>query len=240
MSNGGNEPGSNSLALQPVTGLSNAKEQLRFRCREAGPGALNDLEILTLLLVPLYRWDHAQTTARRLLSEFQSLPELLNAPRHRLMELPGGGPVLADTVSAIQQCIVRSARADSSERRILDSWSELIDYVQVTMGYLEIEQFRCLFLNKKNSLIADEVMQEGTVDHTPVYPREVMRRALILQASAVILVHNHPSGDPSPSRPDIQMTRQLIDIAKPLNIEIHDHIIVARGMAVSFKGLNLI
>ncbi|MFN3132439.1 RadC family protein [Roseibium sp.] len=240
MSNGGNEPGSRALALQPVIDLKNAKEQLRFRCREVGPDALTDLEIITLLLVPLYRWEHAETIAQRLLTEFQSLPELLNAPRHRLLEFPGVGPVLADTLSAIRQCIVRSARAEITERRILDCWSEVIDYIQATMGYLEIEQFRCLFLNKKHGVIADEVMQEGTVDHTPVYPREVMRRALILQASALVLVHNHPSGDPTPSRTDIELTAQLVDIAKPLGIEINDHIIVARGLAVSFKGMNLL
>jgi DNA repair protein RadC len=126
------------------------------------------------------------------------------------------------------------------KRRLLSSWSALLDYCRTAMAYEEREQFRILFLDKKNQLLADEVQQTGTVDHTPVYPREVIRRALELSATAVILVHNHPSGDPTPSRADIEMTRTIIDVGKPLGIAVHDHLIIGRDGHVSFRGLNLI
>jgi DNA repair protein RadC len=145
-----------------------------------------------------------------------------------------------DTLHAIHAAIARFHTAELRERELLDSWSKVMDYLQARMAMSEVEQFRVLFLDKKNGLIADELQQTGTVDHTPVYPREVVRRALEHGATAIILVHNHPSGDPTPSRADIQMTRQLVDIAKPLGIEIHDHIIVGLRSQVSFKGLQLI
>jgi DNA repair protein RadC len=134
----------------------------------------------------------------------------------------------------------RFARDRLQEKPILDSWSSVIDYCRAAMAYAAIEQFRILFLNKKNQLITDEVQQTGTVDHTPVYPREVVKRALELSATAVILVHNHPSGDPTPSTADIQMTKTLVEVAKPLGIAVHDHIIVGKGGHASLRGLRLI
>src|SRR5262249_19145265 len=132
------------------------------------------------------------------------------------------------------------ARGEVSQRPVLSSWSRVLDYCRTAMAFAEQEQFRILFLDKRNQLIGDEVQQRGTVDHTPVYPREVVKRALELSATAVILVHNHPSGDPTPSRADIEMTKQIVDIARPLGIAVHDHIIVGRNGHASLKGLKLI
>ncbi len=140
----------------------------------------------------------------------------------------------------IKAAAQRFARDEITKRPLLDSWKSVIDYCMAAMAYEPIEQFRILFLNKRNQLIADEVQQRGTVDHTPVYPREVVKRALELSATAIILVHNHPSGDPTPSTADIQMTKQLVDVAKPLGILVHDHIIVGKGGHASFRGLRLI
>jgi DNA repair protein RadC len=134
----------------------------------------------------------------------------------------------------------RLTRGQVKKRPVLSSWSSVLDYCRTTMAFADKEQFRVLFLDKRNQVIADEVQQIGTVDHTPVYPREVVKRALELSATALILAHNHPSGDPSPSQADIQMTKQIVEIAKPLGISIHDHIIVGKEGHASFKGLRLI
>src|SRR5690606_34820146 len=140
----------------------------------------------------------------------------------------------------VQAAASRLARGQVKARTVLSSWSSVLDYCRTAMAFADKEQFRILFLDKRNQLIADEVQQTGTVDHTPVYPREVIRRALELSASAIILVHNHPSGDPSPSRADIQMTQTIIEIGKPLGILVHDHLIIGREGHVSFKGQGLI
>ena len=132
------------------------------------------------------------------------------------------------------------ARGQVQDRPVLSSWSNVLDYCRTAMAFADKEQLRVLFLDKRNRLIADELQQEGTVDHTPVYPREVVKRALKLSATALILVHNHPSGDPTPSRADIQMTQSIIDVAKPLGISVHDHIIVGKDGHASLKGLKLI
>ena len=140
----------------------------------------------------------------------------------------------------MQAAASRLARGEVKKRTVLSSWSAVLDYCRTTMAFADKEQFRVLFLDKRNQVIADEVQQTGTVDHTPVYPREVVKRALELSATAIILVHNHPSGDPTPSRADIQMTQSIVEIAKPLGISVHDHIIVGKDGHASFKGLKLI
>ena len=150
------------------------------------------------------------------------------------------GEVAATDFKIIEAAAQRLARSRVRDRPVLSSWSAVIDYCRAAMAFAEKEQFRVLFLDKRNQLIADELQQKGTVDHTPVYPREVVKRALELSATAVILVHNHPSGDPTPSRADIQMTRQIVDVARPLGIEVHDHIIVGKAGHASLKGLRLI
>jgi DNA repair protein RadC len=140
----------------------------------------------------------------------------------------------------VQAAANRLARGEVKKRTVLSSWSAVLDYCRTTMAFADKEQFRVLFLDKRNQVIADEVQQTGTVDHTPVYPREVIKRALELSATALILVHNHPSGDPTPSRADIQMTQAIVEIAKPLGISVHDHIIVGKDGHTSLKGLKLI
>ena len=178
--------------------------------------------------------------AKELIQRFGSFAEVLGAPAARLTEVKGVGSGVALDLKIVEAALRRMAKGAVAKRPVLSSWSSVIDYCRTAMAFAEREQFRILFLDKKNALIADEVQQTGTVDHTPVYPREVMRRALELSASAIILVHNHPSGDPTPSGADMKMTRELIDIAKPLGIAIHDHIVVGRDGHASFRGLGLL
>jgi DNA repair protein RadC len=162
------------------------------------------------------------------------------APSARLKEIRGLGDAAITELKIVHAAANRMARRQMQKRPVLSSWSTVIDYCRTAMAYEDKEQFRLLFLDKRNQLIADELQQTGTVDHTPVYPREVVKRALELSATALILVHNHPSGDPTPSRADIQMTQAIIDVASPLGISVHDHIIVGKEGHASFKGLRLI
>ena len=154
--------------------------------------------------------------------------------------MAGLGEAAITEIKIVQAAANRLARGEVKRRPVLSSWSAVLDYCRTAMAFADKEQFRVLFLDKRNQLIADEVQQVGTVDHTPAYPREVVKRALELSATAVILVHNHPSGDPTPSRADIQMTHSIVEVAKPLGIAVHDHIIVGKEGHVSFKGLKLI
>ena len=179
--------------------------------------------------------------AKLLLKRFGSFSAVLAAPRERLEEFDLLGDITITNLKMIQAAAQRFAR-DKVDRElpILSSWSSLIEYCRSAMAFEDVEQFRVLFLDKKNRLVADEVQQRGTVDHTPVYPRQVIKRALDHSATALILVHNHPSGDPSPSTADVQMTRQIVDVAKPLGITVHDHIVIGKSGHVSMKGLKLI
>jgi DNA repair protein RadC len=165
---------------------------------------------------------------------------VLGAPLALLQEVKGVGPSVALDIKLVAAAGQRMALGEIKEREVLSSWSKVVDYCRAAMAFEEREQFRILFLDRKNALIADEVQQVGTVDHTPVYPREVIRRALELSATAIVLVHNHPSGDPTPSRADIDMTRLIIDTAKPLGISVHDHVIIGKNKHSSMKGLALI
>lgn len=216
------------------------RQRLRERFRKTGEQGLADYELLEFLLFSALPRQDTKTIAKALMARFGSFSAVLSAPRPRLKEIKGLSDISIDTLHAVHAAIARYHRADLDERSLLDSWTKVMDYLQASMELSAVEQLRVLYLDKKNGLIADELQQTGTVDHTPVYPREVVRRALDHGATAIILVHNHPSGDPTPSRADIQMTRQLVDIAKPLGIEIHDHIIVGLRSNVSFRGLQLI
>ena len=178
--------------------------------------------------------------AKRLIERFGSFAEVINAPPERLKEVKGVGDAAILQLKLVRAGALRLMQGGIMQRPVLTSWTAVLDYCRAAMGFEAREQFRILFLDKKNRLIADEVQQQGTVDHTPVYVREVVKRALELSASAIILVHNHPSGDPTPSRADIDMTRQIVDAARPLGVAIHDHIIVGRQGHASFKGLKLI
>jgi DNA repair protein RadC len=216
------------------------RDRLRQRFLDAGDGALPDYELLELLLFRSILRRDVKPLAKQLIQHFGSFAEVIGAPISRLTEVKGVTESVALDIKIVEAALKRTMKGQVAKKPVLSSWSSVIDYCRLAMAFAEREQFRILFLDKKNALIADEVQQTGTVDHTPVYPREVMRRALELSATALILVHNHPSGDPTPSGADMRMTRELVDIAKPLGIAIHDHIIVGRDGHASFKGLGLI
>lgn len=216
------------------------RERLRRRFAEGGEAALPDYELLELLLFRSIPQRDVKPLAKQLIQHFGSFAEVVGAPLSRLREVKGVGESVALDLKIVEAALKRTMKGQVAKKPVLSSWSSVIDYCRLAMAFAEREQFRILFLDRKNALIADEVQQTGTVDHTPVYPREVMRRALELSATALILVHNHPSGDPTPSGADMRMTRELVDIAKPLGIAIHDHIIVGRDGHASFKGLGLI
>jgi DNA repair protein RadC len=216
------------------------RDRLRARFAENGGEALPDYELLELVLFRSIPRRDVKPVAKELVGRFGSFAEVLAAPVHRLLEIDGVGDSVASDLKIVEAAARRLAKAVVAKRPVLASWTAVLDYCRTAMAFGEREQFRLLFLDKRNALIADEVQQSGTVDHTPVYPREVVRRALELSATALILVHNHPSGDPTPSSADIRMTREIMDVAKPLGITVHDHIIVGREGHASLKGLRLI
>ncbi len=216
------------------------RERLRERFRDAGAEAVSDYELLELLLFRVIPRRDVKPLAKNLITTFGSFAEVISAPIARLAEVKGLGTTAITELKIIHAAASRLARGQVRKRPVLSSWSNVIDYCRTTMAFAEKEQFRVLFLDKRNQLIVDEVQQTGTVDHTPVYPREVVKRALELSATALILVHNHPSGDPTPSGADIEMTRTIVEVAKPLGIAVHDHIIVGRDGHASLKGPKLI
>jgi len=216
------------------------RQRLRERFRRAGVDALQDYELMELVLArSLIRGD-VKPLAKDLIKEFGGFAEAIAAPIERLVEVNGMGEATALELKIVHAAAVRVARERVLARPVISSWSDLLSYCRAAMADEKTELFRILFLDKKNILIADEVQQRGTVDHTPVYPREVVKRALELAASAIILVHNHPSGDPTPSRADIEMTNQIVKAAQALNIRVHDHLIIGHRTEASFKGLGLL
>ena len=216
------------------------RERLKARFRDGGGEALADYELLELILFQALPRRDTKPIAKALLAKFGSFSEVLAAPEARLSEIDGVGVAVVHLLKLVLTSGQRFGRDAIRARPVLDRWSAVLDYCRQTMAYEPVEQFRILFLDKKNVLIADEVQQSGTIDHTPVYPREVVKRALEVGATALILVHNHPSGDPTPSAADIAMTRQVVEVAKPLGIAVHDHIVVGRNGHASFKGLQLL
>ena len=216
------------------------RERLRARFRESGDSALADYEILELLLFRLIPRRDTKPIAKALIARFGSLAGVFGAQPALLQEVKGVGESVALELKLIASVAQRMLKSEIRGRQVLSSWSSVIDYCHTAMAYESTEQFRILFLDKRNALIADEVQGRGTVDHTPVYPREVVKRALELSATAIILVHNHPSGDPTPSPADIDMTKMIVDTAKPLGITVHDHIIIGRDGHASLRGLRLI
>ncbi len=216
------------------------RDRLRARFREAGTEALSDYEMLELVLFRALPRRDVKPLAKALIAKFGSFAEVISAPENRLREVKGIGEQAVIDLKIVQAAASRLARGRVKGKTVLSSWSAVLDYCRTAMAFEDKEQFRILFLDKRNQLIADEVQQRGTVDHAPVYPREVVKRALELSATAIILVHNHPSGDPTPSSADIHMTQSILDIAKPLGISVHDHIIVGKDGHASLKGLKLI
>ncbi len=211
-----------------------------MRFRKGGADALPDYELLELILFRAIPRKDTKDLAKRLIKRFHSFSEVINAPEQRLKEIPGIGDSVITELKLIHAAAIRMMKSQVIDKPILSTWSALLDYIHASQAFENREYFRILFLDKKNHLIADEIQGHGTVDHTPVYIREVVKRTLELSATAIILVHNHPSGDPTPSRADIEMTRLICDAAKPLGITIHDHIIVGREGHASFKALKLL
>jgi len=231
--------------LPPLPGLSEAphyhghRERLRARFRSAGAAALSDYELLELVLFRALPRRDVKPLAKALIETFGSFAETVHAPETRLREVGGLGEAAITEIKLIAAASSRVAKGQLKQRAVLSSWTAVIDYCRTAMAFADKEQFRILFLDKRNQLIADEVQQVGTVDHTPVYPREVVKRALELSATALVLIHNHPSGDPAPSQADVQMTKSIVAIAAPLGIAVHDHIIVGKNGHASLKGMKL-
>ncbi len=216
------------------------RERLRDRFMQAGNDALSDYEMLELVLFRAIPRRDLKPLAKDLIKTFGSYAEVISAPPSRLAEIKGLGDAAITELKIVHAAASRLARGQVKRREVLSSWNAVLDYCRAAIAFSDKEQFHVLFLDKRNQLIADETQQTGTVDHTPVYPREVVKRALELSATAIILVHNHPSGDPSPSRADVQMTQSIAEVARPLGIELHDHIIVGRDGHASFRALKLI
>ena len=215
------------------------RERLRARAQAGGLGALPDYEVLELYLFRSARMGDVKPKAKALLARFGSLGAVLSASLQELASVAGVGEVAALDLKLVHEMAQRMGREPTQRRTVISSWSALLSYVRVAMQHEPREQVRVLYLDRKNQLIADEITNEGTVDHAPVYPREIVRRALELSASAVILAHNHPSGDPTPSKADVEITQAVVAAAKPLGISVHDHLVVGREGVVSFKAKGL-
>lgn len=233
---------SNSTGLQeeePRPHYWGHRQRLRERFLAAGPNALPDYELLELLLFFSIPRRDVKPLAKQLIERFGSLGGVLAATPELLGEF-GLDHHSVVHFKALRETAGRLAREEVAERPVIGSWQKLLDYCRTTMAHNKTEQFRLLFLDRKNGLIADEVQQEGTVDHTPVYPREVVKRALQLGASSLIMVHNHPSGDPTPSPADIEMTQEVAAAAQALGIALHDHVVIGRKGHTSFKSAGLL
>jgi DNA repair protein RadC len=213
------------------------RDRLRQRLFEAGAESLPDYELLEVLLFTHDARRDVKPLAKALLDCFGSLPEVLSAAPDALRDAGVRDPAIA-ILKSVREAALRLAKAELREREIIGSWDRLIAFCNAHIAYSAVEEFHLLFLDRKNALLAHERQQRGTIDHTPVYPREVVKRALELNASALILVHNHPSGDPTPSKADIQVTHDIVAAAKPIGVTVHDHLIIGRGRHTSLRDLG--
>ncbi len=216
------------------------RERLRERLLNGGTDALPEYELLEFLLYSAQARRDTKPLAKALLQRFGNLASVLGADREALKGVRGMGDASVAAVLAVRAAAAHFLKGEVTKRDVISSWQALVDYCNAQMGFAETEAFHLLFLDRKNALIADERQQRGTVDHTPVYPREVVKRALELGASALIMVHNHPSGDPTPSKADIEMTRAVAKALAAVGIALHDHVVLGRGRHASFKSLGLI
>jgi DNA repair protein RadC len=216
------------------------RERLRERLLAGGTAALPDYELLEFLLYAARPRSDMKPLAKALIARFGSLAGVLGAERDALLGIDGMGEASAASLLAVREAGLRLVRAEVRNRHVIASWQQLLDYLTATAGYAETEEFHLLFLDRKNALIADERQQRGTVDHVPVYPREVVKRALDLGASAIIMVHNHPSGDTTPSKDDIQMTKSVATALAAVGVTVHDHVVIGRGRHTSFKSAGLL
>lgn len=216
------------------------RQRLRDRFLKGGPDALPDYEMLELILFAALPRGDTKPLAKRLIDKFGSYASVMSAEPTAIKEVDGAGDSVVAALRTIRDAAIRLSREELIGRSVLSSWQAVLDYCQAAMSRNTNEEFRLIFLNRKNEVMTDEVQQRGSVDHTPVYPREVVKRALDLGASAIIMVHNHPSGDPTPSQGDIDMTREVQDVAAKLGIRLHDHIVVGRKGTSSFRSLGLL
>ncbi|MEM9766228.1 MAG: DNA repair protein RadC, partial [Pseudomonadota bacterium] len=205
------------------------RTRLRARFMQGGAEAMPDYELLELVLFRAIPRQDVKPLARRLLDTFGSFEAALSAPPHRIEAVRGAGRAVVQELKIVEAAAHRLARTRVMDRPVISSWQAILDYCRAAMAHQETERFRVLFLDRKNTLIADEGLARGTVDHVPVYPREVVKRALEVGATALILVHNHPSGDPTPSAADIEMTEKVREAAEVLGIVLHDHIVIGRS-----------
>lgn len=215
------------------------RDRQRAKFAASGGDSFADYELLELFLFNSIPRRDVKPVAKDLLKTFGNLGEVCAAPLHRLTEIKGIGEKTALDLKLLHAASVRMGRESVLGRPVLSSWTALLDYCRSAMQFEAVEQFRVLFLDRKNRLIADEVLGRGTIDRAPVYPREIIKRALALESTAIILAHNHPSGDPTPSQSDITMTNEVITVAKAMNVVVHDHLIIGRENVVSFKTLGL-
>jgi DNA repair protein RadC len=222
------------------TGPHGHRERMRTKLLERGPDALADYELLEMLLFLAFKKGDTKPLAKALINRFGSFAGVLSAEQGALLDMPGVGPHVASALKLVQASALRLARAEVMEAPVLNKWDLLMDYLHAVLSREKNEQFRILFLDSRNRLIADEAQARGTVNHTPVYPREVVKRALELHATALILVHNHPSGDPTPSRADLEMTAEIRGAAAIFTIVVHDHVIVGNGKTLSFRREGLL
>ena len=220
--------------------IGDHRKRLRTRFNECGAGAMQDYEVLELVLFQLMPRQDVKPLAWALIDRFGDFARVLSASPERLTDVKGVGAEIITGLKIVEAAAHRMARAKIMQRHVISSWDLVLDYCHTVMAHRETEQFRILFLDRKNVLIADEEQARGTVDHVPVYPREVVKRALELNASAIILVHNHPSGDPTPSDCDIQMTAQIDAAAQALGISVHDHLIIGKSRELSFRAKGLL
>jgi DNA repair protein RadC len=222
------------------TGPQGHRGRMREKLLERGPGALADYELLEMLLFFAFKKGDTKPLAKALINRYGSFANVLTAPQQELLDTPGLGEHSVTAIKLVQDAALRLARAEVMEKPVLNNWDRLMDYLNAALAREKIEQFRILFLDSKNRLIADEAQARGTVNHTPVYPREVIKRALELHATALILVHNHPSGDPTPSRADIEMTGEIMAAGAVLSVVVHDHLIIGNGRHLSFRREGLL
>jgi DNA repair protein RadC len=232
--------GFDDAGLKPQAHHLGHRERLKDRFSQGGPDAMPDYELLEMVLFRAIRRGDTKPIAKDLMQRFGTFAEVMSADPERLKEVKGVGEAVVTELKIVHAAAMRLIRGQVINRPILNTWNAILEYIRAAMAFNDIEQFRIIFLDKKNQMIADEVQQQGTVDHTPVYPREVVKRALELAASAIVLVHNHPSGDPTPSMADIDMTKKIVDAGQRLGVAVHDHVIVGRKGHFSFRATGLL
>lgn len=228
------------MTEKPEPHFTGHRKRLRQRFMETPPGSFSEYELLEMMLFWSSPRKDVKPLAKLLIKEFGSLPSVINAAHDKLILTAGVTESICTNFNLMREIVSRMLQHEVIQKNVLSSWAALVDYLRVTMGATKTEQFRTLFLNKKNILIADELQTLGTVDQTPVYPREIVKRTLFHEASAIILVHNHPSGNPSPSKADIDLTKSIMQACAGVGVSVHDHVIIAGNEFYSFKSNLLI